>query len=288
MSKILYTKEELLAQCGEKLTLNDIQHRLVEMTASFDEFCTEHNIRYYPGGGTLIGAIRHGGFIPWDDDVDFFLPREDYERLLKFSSISEDIDIVSYKNPNGYYHPFQHANLADKKTMMISNSLKNQTGKGQFIDLFPLDNVPDNEKEMEKFYAKLYGLCRKKSWSQNALKKPTTIRKFGFDVLSIMFHYCDVDKLVKKIDRIAQSYNEVDCLRWGICSSHPFKQHTWKKSDFDNILRRKFDFTEISVPEGYDSILSHTFGNYMKLPPKEQQIGHHDVDVYWRNDLSET
>ena len=282
MRKKGFTTEEILSQSNGRLTLCEIHERLKELIYFFDQFCKTNSLTYYPAGGTLIGTIRHNGFIPWDDDVDFYMPREDYEKLIKYSQITKDIDVVTRFCGDKYYHPFQHCNLSDKKTIFVSHLLRWNTGKGQYIDIFPLDNVPDNDTEKEKLMRKLYNDCRICSYSVAAKRKGGTLKDSGIRFVSSVLSHANIEGVLDRIDKTAQSYNSISCKRWGPISREARDRLVWDKDWFTSTFRHEFEDIEIDVPIGYDSILRHTFGDYMQLPPENQRGNQHEIDVYWR------
>ncbi len=266
---------------GEKLGLNDQQIRLTEMLFQFDEFCRKHNITYYLAYGTLIGAIRHGQMIPWDDDIDILLKRDEYEKLLQYSSINNEIDIVSYKtNKQKYYHPFSHANLIDNTTKRISHQTKVETNQGLFIDLFPLDNIPDNEKKDIKLLNKVYLIDRIRSLRIARFDILCNFRLFKKIAGKCLF-FLDPIKLAHKMDEYSQKYNNTNTNRIGVVKiKSPYSR--WDKSLFDTVTEHAFSGRNLMIPEAYDRILTASYGDYMTPPPETERVIKHPADVFWR------
>lgn len=282
MRKKGFTNEDIHMLSGKRLELDEIHNVLKEMIYSFDMFCKTHSLTYYPAGGTLIGTIRHNGFIPWDDDVDFYMPRSDYEKFICFSKINDGVDIVTINNCDKYYHPFQHCNLSDNSTIIISNQLRYNTGKGQFIDIFPLDNIPDNETDKNKLFKKLYNRCRICSYAINPVYSSKSLKHIALNTLSLLFRNINIDRQIQIINKQAQKYNSISCKRWGPISREARDRLVWDKEWFSFTFRHAFEDIEIDVPAGYDLILRHTFGDYMQLPPENQRGNQHEIEVYWR------
>ena len=282
LNKRGFSDEQIIEQSLSKLSLNEVHERLLFMVHAFDIFCKKHNLVYYPAGGTLIGAIRHNGFIPWDDDVDFYMPRSDYQKLISFKQINNDIDIVTLNSGDEYYHPFQHCNLSDNKTIIMSKQLRENTGKGQFVDIFPLDNVPDNERARKAQMRVIYNLCRLCSYSVAAKRQGNTLVDRGIRVISVILRNIDLKHILTYIDKASQKYNDTNCKKWGPILKDPKDYLIWDKAWFEKTIRHKFENIEIDIPEGYDSILRHTFGDYMIFPPEDKRRNQHEIEVYWR------
>lgn len=266
---------------GKRLGLNDQQKRLTEMVIQFDGFCRAHNITYYLAYGTLIGTIRHGQMIPWDDDIDILLKRDEYEKLLQYSSINNEIDIVSYKtNTIKYYHPFSHANLIDNTTKRISHHTKVETNQGLFIDLFPLDNIPDNEKEDTKLLNIVYFIDRIRTLrvAKNDIPcKFRLLRKIAGECL----FFVNPVKLAQIMDELSQKYNNTDTKRVGVVKmKSPYSR--WDRTCFDTVTEHVFSGHNLMIPEAYDKILTATYGDYMTPPPEAERVIKHPADVFWR------
>ena len=163
-----------------RLSLDEIHSLLLKMLVEFDAFCEEHKLTYYLTAGTLLGAVRHDGFIPWDDDADIVMPRKDYEKLLSFNSITPDIDIISFKNKSSaHYHPFPYIDLSYNKTIEKPQTLKINTNKGQFIDIFPLDSIPDNSLLECVQRIRLSFLTKMRICSISTYRKPNSVKNIS-------------------------------------------------------------------------------------------------------------
>lgn len=279
----IFSAEKVLSMCdGSSYSLEQIQKRLLEMMTKFDIFCKEHGIRYFLAGGTLLGAVRHKGFIPWDDDVDILVPRADYEKLLTFDCIDENLDIVSYKKPGKYYHPYPYCNIADRRTVMYEHNTKCLTGKGLFLDIFPLDFVPENDRERKKFYRKLIVFRYLKGLPMNPYRKIRTLKDICMNICSFILGGFDEIKMTKRIDELASMYQNHPSSMCAALFVGPLDKLTWKTFDYAEVLRTKFEDKEFDIPVNYDEVLTVQYGDYMTPPPVSEQAPHHGVDVFDR------
>ena len=133
----------------------------------FTEVCEENNLRYYLGGGTLLGAVRHKGFIPWDDDIDVMMPRPDFQKLLSLSINNENYNIIK-PGTAGYYYNF--AKLVDTRTILEEKGIKRIDGLGVYIDIFPLDGMPETPDARKKRFKELNSI--RKRINNTCLLKP--------------------------------------------------------------------------------------------------------------------
>ena len=277
-----YTLNTLKKVCsGEPFSIEQIQKRLFDMLVSFDSFCKDNGIPYFLAGGTLLGAIRHKGFIPWDDDIDIFIPRDEYERFISFDSIDEKYKIVSYKNDHGYYHPYPYCNIADPDTIMLEYNTKYPTGKGLFLDIFPLDGMPEKNKR-KRFVKKLLLYRYLKGIPMNPIRKVKSIKDLVLNVLSIVLKPLDERKLVKKIDKIAKTYDYNNATECGqLMVLHPDKV-TWPRSYYDSVVEVVFEGKTFFAPINYDEVLKEQYGDYRILPDEKERVAHHGYEVFWR------
>lgn len=278
-----YNIDYIKSQCiGDAYELRGVQTVLLEMLCNFDALCRENGYAYYLAGGTLLGAVRHNGFIPWDDDIDVIMPRADYEKFIKFPKLNDSLEVVTYNDSKGYYHPYPYGNITDTNTIMVEHNARYLTGKGQFLDVFPLDEVPDDSTEREKYYERLKRLKYLKGLQNNQFKKCTTPKNVAFNcgvAISMLF---DEMKLCRKIDEMAKMFAETDSNTLAtVFVGNTYKQ-TWPKSIFDSAVEVDFEGHKFFAPRDYDRFLTIQYGDYMKLPPVEERVCHHGVELYRR------
>lgn len=263
-----YTKEEL-----EGL------HRIsLQMAKVFVEFCRENNLTCYFCGGGCIGAIRHKGFIPWDDDLDFFMPREDYEVFVKkWNSYEPGKRYVLSDTTMDYIDRNNFATLRDSETTQIKPYQKDlRIAHGVALDVIPLDGYPEGKwkRKIQCMWALIYQLFR----AQTVPEKHGGLMAAGSRFLLSVFRG---KKIRYKIWNLAKKrmtkYPISECnYITELCSGPFYMKKKYKKEWFEKAVFVPFEEENMPIPVGYDGYLKEAFGDYMALPPKEKQKAHHD------------
>lgn len=267
----------------KKIENDECKKIMLDILKYFHKICKENNINYTLIGGSLIGAIRHGGIIPWDDDVDVALLRTDYDKIIKIieKDNKSNYKVITWKNNDEYYYNF--AKIVDKRTKLQEMNQKMYKDCGVYVDIFPYDIAPEKNIKLHHLRKKilnlfLHGLAfnkNDKSQRNYILKKIRWVisckiigRKF------LLSHY----------DKLCCKYNNTK----GRYIMSPFVNKEPKlvlKSDFEKFVNVKFDNVDVSIVKNYDSVLKVYFMDYMKLPPEDERITH-GLTAYWRdNDL---
>lgn len=266
-----------------ELSLNEIQKIELNMLCWFHKICEEHNWRYSLGGGTLLGAIRHKGFIPWDDDVDVMMPRPDYDLFSEYCT-NNNIPFIflSYKTVKEYDGLF--AKIWDPGTIIIEETSSRKYDLGVYIDIFPIDGLGNSEKEAIKIYNKTElkrELLVASSWKKYFRSKTHGIMiepiRLGMFIFSRLINK---RKLIKEIDFINLSYSFEECSYAGcVCGSYR-KQEIMPKSTFDNYIYVTFEGELLKAIKYYHEYLEKHYGNYMQLPPESKQVTHHSYKAF--------
>lgn len=252
--------------------LRDLQLIEVEMLAEVDRICKKCGIKYCISAGTMLGAVRHQGFIPWDDDADVAFLRPEYEKFRKACETELDktrFYFQDYRNTRGYR--WGYGKLRRRGTEFIRlNQEFMPYEQGVFIDIMPYDNVPDNYilRAFNNFRCFLY---RKAFWSAVGRKTTTGFTKLVFEVL----YKIPEEKLYKSYNRFIARCNRKTTKRIRIFAFPvPGKEFGYLRSSFDELVEIEFEGVTLMGMKDYDTYLGYKYGNYMKLPPVEKRKVH--------------
>ncbi len=249
----------------------------LDLLVEFDRVCKKHGIKYFASGGTMLGAVRHKGFIPWDDDIDLMMMRDDYNQLCKIAS-------KEFKHPYFFQTEYTdegslrgHAQLRNSMTTGILNGeliYKFRFNQGIFIDIFPLDSVIDDEtkyniqkkraKKFRSIYTKLSALTTR--YSSNSEEKG--IKKITKNILHILFSkfickYFNPQKYYRLFEDECSKYNTVNTKMISTLSfQFENRQHFKYRSDYEEIIEVPFEFLTIPIARNYKHALKKRYGNY--------------------------
>lgn len=258
-----------------QINVEELKQIQLEILESVDLFCKENNINYWLDCGTLLGAIRHKGYIPWDDDVDIGMLREDFDRFIStFNKKNTRYQVICNELQHDCYYPY--AKVLDTRTVLYEpdeSGIKLNVN----IDLFVYDVTPD-ERNAARQYDRMdilnslnvvqYKLFRSKEWYK---KIPKTLLYY---VLKLYPKGYFASQIVKNSKR----YEKTDAKYVGNFTSIP--RIVCKKDIFSSFINVPFEGREYNAPVGYDKWLCAFYGDYMKLPPKEKRVSHHTFKAY--------
>lgn len=254
------------------LSLDEIKNIEVEILEYISEICDKNNLRYFLSYGTLIGAIRHKGFIPWDDDIDIAMPRKDYDQLLEIlqaQTASKYKCLIPMKA--GYYYEF--AKVIDTTTR-VQEQTTISAECGVWVDIFPLDGL--NRSDKINHYTLLF-LNRCRAASVNA-KFPNKMRgllkplEFCFWKLCRLIGY---KPFLRTSLKLSQKYDFDSSEFVGFASSYPAYNKYMERKWFEESVNVPFENKRFKAPKEYHKYLSTQYGDYMKLPPEDRRISHH-------------
>ncbi len=258
-------------------SLRKIQLTQLEVLKKIDKICNENGITYSIAYGSLLGAVRHGGFIPWDDDLDICMLRPDYE---KFISIWKDDEMYLLQNKDTDADFFQSfTKIRKKNTAFVQETdIGKKYHKGVFVDIFPFDRVADGKLKRKK--QKLNIMFSLVFTREFAPTKNGSLVNLASKLLLKITPKKYYHKLAKKISKkvVKYKYNN-DLMLFDTCTFASLNKY-FDADLFDNIVKIKFEDMEVSAFGNYDAVLTKIYGDYMKLPPKEDQTWfHHPVFV---------
>ena len=254
-------------RCGYRISseMKKVWAVQLDMLSRFDEVCKKYGLVYYADSGTLIGAVRHSGYIPWDDDIDIVMMRNDYDQLLRVAETEFKYPLflqTAYSEKN---YIRAHAQLRNSETTgCILPDVDTEYNKGIFIDIFPMDNLPDSDVELEKFKKKI-----RLYWKIIAapyVKHQKVIVKLIASIVSVIEKNVPFDVAFKRYEKLCKKYDGKQTDRVSnIAYSLGKEKNIWKREWFEQYHRVPFEFIEIPIPDGYDGRLRKEYGDYMVI-----------------------
>lgn len=262
--------------------ITDIEQKklLIEMLTYIHNICKKNNIDYTLIGGSLIGAVREKGIIPWDDDIDIILLKDDYDKLISIlSKEKEKYTILTHDIQKDYYYPF--AKLVDNNTVLYEHNQKKISNYGVFLDIFYYNKIPNNKKIQKKYMKKLYFL--KQLITGFAYEKENKNISLKKKIRNLLSNIIGIDKIIKMYTNHITKFNNTECDNLVSCwPVYGLEKEIQNGNDFIDYIDVDFSNNKAMITKKYDNVLKKTFGDYMKRPPKEKQCTTHSFEMYWK------
>ena len=267
----------------KRIDLAEQKKILLDILLFFHSFCKEHGINYSISSGTLLGAVRHKGFIPWDDDVDVYMLRADFELFKRLFS----------EHPHSFYKLHSYATgyadailkLSDERTILREGvGFAHCIPIGVNIDIFPIDYVSEDVATFERERAAVQRLRNQLATKKNKYSGVRGIHKLTLFFWKTTIFWKNTLAIAEKMDSLSYSYSKKysnsSAVHELVCDC--YWKPAFKKEWFDSFIELDFEGYTISAMVGYDQYLRHLYGDYMQLPPVEQRFSHHYATCYWK------
>ena len=270
----------------EEIDLEQLKKIEIDLLVAVDKICQQQNLRYSLGGGTLLGAVRHNGFIPWDDDIDIMMPRPDYDAFISYClSHNVPFSIKSWETDKTYVN--LAAQIFNYDTVLEDDNTPAETTKiGVYIDIFPIDGLGDNHKEAVKLFKSTR--FKRELLVAAQWKKFLKSKTHPWYYEPVRFAFFLIGRLVNKqkiFKSILDVYTKIDFnsskFAGAVGGSYCEKEILPQKV-FTEYIELPFENYKFKAIASYDTYLSSIYGDYMKLPPEEKRVSHHTFKAYFK------
>ncbi len=276
-----YSKESL----GDKLSKNIFKQIQIEMLDALSDFCKENGLSFYLSGGTLLGAVRHKGFIPWDDDIDVNMPRTDCEKLLNYTKGQLGRFYICSPDTSGFAPNCGFYRIYDFDTVIenyYGGTTTHPVYHPLFVDVFPIEGLPSGELMTKLHYFNIVALRKFQRVSILKHMEAKTWRAHVFHVLIFpiakIVGYKNWCKLIQKC-ATRYSFDESEYIGVMTAPVHTICEKV-KKSEYTPKVSLQFENKSYWAPANYDVYLTQLYGDYMKIPPVEKRVSHHTFNIY--------
>ena len=271
----------------QELGLEQIKKLQADMLKYLSDYCKEEKIPFYLSNGTLLGAVKYGGFIPWDDDIDILVPRKAYDRLIAHYTDSERYQLFCPERTPQFRYPY--AKLCDMTTVKKERNLDNGVSLGVEVDIFPLDAWAPSVEEAEKQVVRNKKRTKSLGYMKTIRFVPSqrhgvlgrSLRKYGHTLYRMLHSH---RSLCRKMKKEALQYSDLEnppylgCVLWPVYGP----SEILPAEVFAETVEVEFEGEKYPAPVGYDLYLRALYGNYELDPPPEKQVSHHFFEVTWR------
>lgn len=275
----------------KEMTTKEVQQISLEILKDVHDFCVKNAIRYSLSGGTLLGAIRHNGFIPWDDDIDIQMPRPDYDRFINSYTSKKGYKVISRELPiykeKVYY---SYARVCEMQNTFVDTGIMPWiTDKtGLWIDILPCDGITSDYRVAKKHLKKIKKITTHAFWSgikqsswDNIYKSRNFIYKIKFVIKKILSFFYSED-VFSKLYSLRKQY-DYQSSDYFFVTPH-YGMGEWQpKTNMENFILHKFEDAEFYIMSGWNANLKSLYGDYMQLPPEDKRITHDFNRYYWKD-----
>ncbi len=273
----VYTEEQI----------KKIQELEMKNFDELDRICKKIGVEFFAYGGTLLGAIRHNGFIPWDDDLDVAMARNDYEKFIR-EAPKHLSDCYYLQTPySDRKTPFPYTKLRLRGTTYIEYiNHKLDIEKGVYVDIYPIDNLPDRDEDYFKQYKRFHRLAVLYAWRQSPYLDDqrkifkSAIKRTLKRIVSAALMLVPQKKIIQRLDKIATSYNNTETKRKG---NFYFPKPVNSFEKLYPLKEHPFEDRVIKIPGCAEQHLAFRYGDYMTMPPEEKRIGHKPYELDFGN-----
>ena len=281
---ILDCREIDPAQLGRKIEPDEMRRLQLDMLDMLVDYCEKHGLTYYLSGGTLLGAVRHKGFIPWDDDIDVNMPRPDVDRLIELTGgvLNDHIEIASPLGP--VPHATGFVRICDKRYIINSRSRDGKTSyyTNLFVDVFPIEGLPTNRKMVRLHYWLASGLIIMRLLAYfKGVAGPMSFQKcmrYAMRPLAKLMGYRFWNRALLRVARLYK-YDKCDYVGVVTSNFHTVEEYI-EREGYGIPVKLEFEGKLYNAPANYDKYLTNLYGDYMQPPPQAERGVHHHFTVY--------
>lgn len=270
---------------GRAIGVEELKRLELDILIDFDKACRALGLRYGLCGGTLLGAVRHKGFIPWDDDVDVLMPRPDYMRFIEAApgNLPKHLELLTQYNRPGYTYLF--GKIVDRRTV-LDESRFNGVELGVNIDVFPVDGLPADKAFSDRHFRRMGRLHALRSLSTvRKLRGRSFVRTMGKAPTVLFARLMGTRYWLRRMDRLMRRYDfERSEYVAAISSGNYGPRERIDRASFETFIPMEFEGREFQAPAGYDRYLTNLYGDYMTPPPEDKRESKHLLEAAWKRE----